>query len=397
MNKNKRNDNLTSEASADRASVPIARRRDPRRRVRGAALLGVAIAACLSQTACSTLSDEDQIRFVTFKQNSKILYDDEQYQQAADQCRKGLLIDPKDLSLHQVLGYSLLRQGTPAQLLEAETVFRSCVSLEAEDPRNQLGLAEVLYQLGMMYEKTLVSFETDERLTADQRRTKTESASAQRDASFSECEEILTEFIRTPEGRENDTAHNTLARLYSNQGRYGEAADILRQLVARLQGSLNHRREQVDPESLSPEYRARYEKDLDRVARTVSSALHLSATIASKRDHQDEVVSAYAQIERLGQLDPADYFNRAMAYDKLGSRSAAIADFDTFTELAASLGIAFSETVHKAMRRAAELRAGKPTLRDQSAGAADRAKADPSKGAATGDASDKSHALTPRG
>lgn len=322
-------------------------------------LVGAAVA-----TGCSRLTPEEELRLVTFKQNSKLLYDDEQFRQAEDQCRKGLVLDPDDLSLNQALAYSLLRQRDPGRLHEAEGVFRNCIRLDDEDLRSQLGLAEVLYQLGALYEGVIAGFDADERLTPDQRARKVEAAATKRDASFEECEELLNDVLDTPIGRENDWAHNTLARLYANQGRYDDAADILRKLVARLQNSLKFRQEQVDPESLSPEYRDRFEGELDRLERSASEALHFVATIAAKRGRHDEVVAAYAQIENMTELDPADYFNRAVAYDELGAREAAIHDFETFTTLAASRGVAFSENVHRAMRRTAELRAGKPTRRE---------------------------------
>lgn len=320
--------------------------------------------AVVNSTACSSLSDEDQLRLISFKQNSKILYEDEQFRQAADQCRKGLLLDPDDLSLNQTLAYSLLRQRDPTQLLEAEQVFRRCLEIDDGDLRNRLGLAEVLFQLGVVYDGMLAGLDANEGITPRERVEKTKRLRELQRECFRESEEILIEVTQTPEGRDNVWAQNTLARLYAYGERYDEASDVLRRLIASLQNSLKFRRQQVDPETLSPEYRARFEQDLDRLERQVAEALHFAATVASKRGRFDEVVAAYAQLEALGRLDPADHYNRAVAYDELGARAAAIADYERFQSLAARLGVAFSENVHRAMRRASELRAGRPTRRE---------------------------------
>ena len=321
----------------------------------------------VSLTACSSLSDEDTIRLTTFKQNSKQFYDDEQFVRAEDQCRKGLLIDPDDLSLSQVLGYSLLRQRSPEKLHEAERVFRECVDLDDDDLRNHLGLAEVLYQLGNLYDDQVPALAASEGLSPEQRLQKVAIAQEESARCFAEGEELLVEIIDSNKGRDNTWAHNTLARLYAIQGRYVESTDVLTRLIGMLSNSINLRQTRVDTERLSDENRLLFVAEIARLQRQHSNALHLLANVSAKRDDWESVISAYAMLEADGELDPAAYFNRAIAHDQLGSREQAIADYDTFKTLAASRGTAFSENVHRAMNRMAELRAGLPTRDEEAA------------------------------
>lgn len=323
----------------------------------------------LGLAACSSLSDEDTIRLTTFKQNSKQLYDNEQFRRAEDQCRKGLLIDPEDMSLNQVLAYSLLRQGSAANLHEAELVFRECLELEPDDMRNQLGLAEVQYQLANTYQDQAPRLAVDERLPPEERAKKVAAAQQRAKELFGECEALLTSITGSNRGRDNSWALNTLSRLYAIQGRYAESTEVLRRWIGMLGNSINLRRSQVDVERLSPESRELFDAELARLTRQHHEGLHLLANVAAKRAAWDEVIDAYALLEAADALEPADYFNRAGAYDQLGSRDAAIKDYDTFKSLAAARGAAFSENVHRAMSRVGELRAGLPTrLEEANAG-----------------------------
>jgi len=77
--------------------------------------------------------------------------------------------------------------------------------------------------------------------------------------------------------------------------------------------------------------------------------------VLAKMGRDSDVISTYAEIEALKAMQPADYFNRAVANERIGSIESAIADYDKFITLAAAQGSSLSENVREAMDRKAAL------------------------------------------
>ena len=320
-------------------------------------MLGIAaLTALFALPACNSLSEQDQARLDTFKMNSKRYYEEEQFRRAEDACRKGLMIDSEDLSLFQVLGFSLLRQGGGNQVNEAVAIFERCLEIEDEfDYRSRLGLGEAHFQMGQMWNNELDRIAADENLTREERLEKQEYAMAAREKSYELSEGALREVLDSPRGRGDVMASSTLSRLLTVLERYDESAEVLRSMIGTLSASINLRSEMLEGEGVPKEQREMFERTLDSLKSQRVGGLELLANVAAKETRWEEVISAFAQIEAVEAMQPADYFNRARAYEALGARDAAISDYDTFVSQAAARGAAFGEQVSMAMRRKAIL------------------------------------------
>lgn len=316
------------------------------------------LVALVAFPACFGLSHDDEIRLSTFKYNSKQFLEAEQFARSENACRRGLELAPQDYSLNLALGYALLRQGGTRRIIEAVQAFERCIEVEDDfDYRSRLGLGEAQFQTGLLWANQIVAAEADEKLTPDERAAKIAEASAARDASYSVAEDALLQALESPEGRDNVVAQSTLARLYSILGRYEEAGDVLRRMTATLSNSIRVRGE-VDRESIPEERRELWERMIEQLEGQHVEGLGLLAAVAAKIGRWEEVISVYARLEANDQMQPADFHNRARAYEALKARDAAVRDYETFYRLAAGRGSAFTDTVRDAMRRAAELRDG---------------------------------------
>ncbi len=320
--------------------------------------LAVAVASVAS--GCSSLAPEDQIRLSNFKQNSKRFYDDGDFRRAVDQCRKGLAIDPEDQSLRQVLGYSLLRQDRPTEVAESVAVFEKLIDDESDfDFRNHLGIGEAQLKLAQFRARQEDLIRADEKLTPDERAQKLGRCQEERDRAFASAEKSLVQVLDSPRGKNDSDAQNALARLYATQGRYEEGADVLRSLTATLENSIHLREEQVSTETLPADKKEMFEKTLKRLKDQRIDALGLLATMAAKLARWEEAVSVYARIESEDAMRPADWYNRGVAYESLGARDAAIADFEQFLRKAAQRNIPYADIgsrVSDAMDRIAKLK-----------------------------------------
>jgi tetratricopeptide (TPR) repeat protein len=306
----------------------------------------------LCALACSTLSEAER---------SKEYYTAGHFERAQDQCRRGLNIDPEDLSLRQVLGYSLLRQTEPRdsydrRLQEAAWNFEQAIEREEEfDYRNRTGLGEVLARLvahraawieAAENSATPLDAEGQDRLT---KLEETHARYALRAA------QVLEEVLAEPKSRENDLALSTLARLKSQTREYERADELLSRLSAVLTRSIHLRGKQLEIENWPAEVRIAVHTDIDRLKQTRIDALKLRTNVLTKLGRDDDVVSTYGEIEAENAMQPADYFNRATSNARRGAVDLAIADYDKFITLAAGSGSGLTDTVREAMERKAEL------------------------------------------
>ncbi len=328
-------------------------------------IFALALAAMTFTAACNSLTPEDEIRLANFKQNSKRFYDDGDFRRAVDQCRKGLAIEPEDQSLRQVLGYSLLRQDRPTEVAESVAVFEKLIDDESDfDFRNHLGLGEAQLKLAQFWDRQREMIVADEKLTPEDREAKLARGAEARQKAFAAAEEALTGVLDTPRGKNDTDAQNALARLYATQGRWEEAADVLRNLSATLENSIHLREEQVSTATLPPDKKDLFEKTLKRLKDQRIDALGLLATMSAKMSRWEEAVSVYARLESEQSMRPADYYNRGVAYEQLGARDAAIADFEQFLRKAAQRNIPYSDIgtrVSDAMDRIAKLKTAPQT------------------------------------
>lgn len=322
-----------------------------------------ALALCAAfLCGCNSLTPEDQARLDSFKYNSKRFLEEGRFARAEDQCRKGLELDPEDTSLHQVLGFALLQQGQNKQIEESIRVFERSVDQEDEfDFRNHLGLGTARFQYGRVLEEAIRKTGSDEALSIEEKQQRIAAYTQARDEAYQGAETELRAVLANPRSKDDLTAQSTLANLLAIQARYEDSAAVLRALTASIAGSIRVRNESMSKDTLPPERRALYDREIEALKGQQRSALTLLATVAAKSKRWEEVVSVYAQVESAGAMTPADWSNRARAYDELGATQAAIADYERFLR-AAAVATDFTrhgDAITAAMRRIDELKSGK--------------------------------------
>lgn len=324
------------------------------------------IAASLFAAACSSTPSEEELRLIFFKRNSKEFFDGQKFEMAQTQCRKGLSIDPDDVSLQLLLGFALIRQKSPietweARLVEAAQTFEGAIGDEDEfDYRSRLGLGEAEAQLVNLRTSQLEAAKSDERLTPEERAARLEKIQHDVDVRLARAEEALGEVLATPVGKDNALAMSTLARIYACTKRYPEAEDLLRRLAATLSRSIHLRSQQLDQKNQPAEMRLAERENIDRLTEQRLEALALLTNVLAKQELWNEVIAVYAQIEAEHGMQPADYYNRAEANSQIGSADAAIADYDQFIQQVAARGLAINDMVKNAMERKAHLLAANP-------------------------------------
>jgi len=90
------------------------------------------------------LSEEEQNMLNIHKQNSKLFSERGDLDRAEDQCRRGLTIDPDDVSLRLTYAYVHLRRGTEESLQRAESILEDMTSwFGSDDFRVLLGLGSI--------------------------------------------------------------------------------------------------------------------------------------------------------------------------------------------------------------------------------------------------------------
>jgi tetratricopeptide (TPR) repeat protein len=319
------------------------------------------VLAVVALGGCHSLSDAERTELDLYKQRSKQYYNAGYYDRAADQCRRGLLVEPDDQSLLQVLGMSLLLQNDPRatydqRLQEAATYFEQAIDSEDEfDYRNRTGLGEVLTRLVAIRLAMVESVNSSTTLSPADKAQQLGKLRENIDKNGKRAAEVLHEVLDQPKTKDNDFALSTLARLKSQTHEYAVADELLSRLDGVLTRSIHLRSKQLEIENWPAEVRLSVHSDIDHLKQVRVDALKLHTSVLKKLGRDDDVIQAYGQIEAEIAMQPADYFNRASTHERLGHVDEAIADYDKFISLAAASGVGLTDTVRSAMDKKAEL------------------------------------------
>src|SRR5688572_8717526 len=121
------------------------------------ALLGLA-------TACtSTECERDEQLLEIYTNTAESYYQLGDNDRAIGQAIKALEIEPDDVKLKLILGWSLQRRGSTDDVMKAEMVFRDVI--DEDDFRAPLGLATSLERQGVANEEAATAIESGKRVT----------------------------------------------------------------------------------------------------------------------------------------------------------------------------------------------------------------------------------------
>ena len=179
---------------------------------------------------CGGLSKEQQEKFDLHVRNAQRYYDVGDYEQAEQQVRKGLEVDPDDLKARHLLAWTLLQRGEPQTIRQAEEEFGKLVRRDSEDFRIHMGLANSRFKLGMIRrgQATTLERREDTELAA-RAREESETLIDEAEASYETVLELNEDFPRALSGLGQIKAlHNETDEALVLFGRYLELASKTR-------------------------------------------------------------------------------------------------------------------------------------------------------------------------
>ena len=178
--------------------------------------LGGALTGCASDPGTQI---DPAAQLEVFRATALSLYEQEDLPSAELQAVKGLGIDPEDYQLQLLYAWINLRKGTTSDLKRAEGVFRELLTTMPEegDFRVELGLAECLERLGVVYAEAAKAIESGERYTEQDPATVTAQLIGDGAASWVESEQLYLSVLASRPG--SLKALNGLQRVTALQGR----------------------------------------------------------------------------------------------------------------------------------------------------------------------------------
>ena len=272
--------------------------------------------------------------------NAQLYVDGRQFNQALDQVRRGLEIEPDDYKLNMIRSFCLLslaqETNDPERLRQASEAFDKLLTLRASEklePKAHLGYALLQQRLGMQQRA-----EAD-RLNEELKRTTwTEVEKRQREAKTAEHEAKAVAHMKTAErelmglatgGDLPLLAHYHLLQIYALQGRHRDAIDQGRTYLTLATKQQEAHRQQIEKTSS-----VGFEKDQrGQLQELIDKEIEVRALIAALHWKVGEHDQSIAQLDRVLTLDPArsvDYYNRGRSYQALGKPDEMKRDYKKF-------------------------------------------------------------------
>ncbi|MBL8862369.1 MAG: hypothetical protein JNK02_10200 [Planctomycetes bacterium] len=291
----------------------------------------LAVCAALLLCACSTsLSERDQSLLEIYTNTAESYYQLGDHDRAVAQSLKALEIDPDNLKLRLILGWSLQRRGTTEDVLRAEQVFRSIA--DEQDFRAPLGLAKSLERQGVAHDEAADALEAGKRVTeASDPKQRIAELRARSLALWTESRSWYERTLKLQ--KSNLDALNGLQRVEALLGRPEESLARGGQLLEALKLDRDYWERQLKKTQIGD----REEKEMRRTIQAlvdveVATRLHCART----EYELDRLERAMAQLDAAIELNRgrADLHGmRAVVQRDLGRWEAAIADAERYIAL----------------------------------------------------------------
>lgn len=269
-------------------------------------------------------------------------YDLDDLQRAEDQVRRGLDLDPDDVTLRLMLGWIRHRRGKADDLRVAENVFRSL--LDENDYRAWLGLGGVLERKGLLYIESADEIESGQR-TTDRPDPKARAEELRRDGAAA-WKEAVAAYEKTLELKPDDVqAINGLQRTWALASKLPTMSPPQQRAAA--ESSLQWARKLLDITGAELDF---WNQQLERPDLTASEEQRLRSLVTSATNLQvatlltseglcrqlgrwdDALAAIDALVERRPDL-PMGHSLRAQVLHRLGREREAIESLDTFLRL----------------------------------------------------------------
>ncbi len=195
--------------------------------------------------ACSSNKHEEDPEklFELYRETAFYHWQNRDLDSAERQALNALAIHPDDLSCNLYMGYIGLARGTTEDLLSAEARFRGME--QQEDFRTDLGLAEALERLGVIYDESGRAIASGKRTTQapDPEARVIELETMARDA----WTESVNRYGEVLDQKQNEVkAINGLQRVHALRGEYEQSLVWANRLIDLVQIDLTYYQAQLD-------------------------------------------------------------------------------------------------------------------------------------------------------
>lgn len=284
----------------------------------------------LASCSSSEPQEDPEKVFELHRESAFFHWQNRDLDRAEGQVLTALAIHPDDLSCNLYMGWIGLARGTTEDLLAAEQRFRGMK--QQDDYRTDLGLAEALERLGVIYEESARAIESGRRVSvaADKPARITElygMATGAWDESVSRYEEVLAT-------KQNEVkAINGLQRVHALRGEYEQSLVWANRLISLVEIDLVYYEGQLERAGITDAEESRLR---ERMTNSVDLAERTYLLGASMLHELERTEVALEYLERAGGLAPdtADtWTRRAQLLMKLGRYDEALVCLDTYLRL----------------------------------------------------------------
>lgn len=283
-------------------------------------------------------SAQDQVALASYQRNAALYYEGGRLDQALDQVRRGLEIDPDDYKLSVIRAWCLLRKSRvePRVFSDAAAEFDRVMRMRAEDrqgPQALLGYALVHQKLGIQ-ERVLAEGLREEiergaagpgRAAAARRELEHHRQAAEQ--HFREAERLLGRLVRR--GDLLLEAHYHLMQTSALRGDYVATLEHGRAFLDRVRVEQERHQKNIDRT-----YVVAFEEDQRRLLQQlIDRELEVRAFLANVHYDHGRYDKAVAELDRVLSMDPArtnDYYHRALSLEALGRVDEARRDYEKF-------------------------------------------------------------------
>jgi len=291
--------------------------------------------------ACSSLfglSEEDATKLAAFQSNASIYWERGNVNQALDQVRRGLEIQPDDYKLLTIQAWCWLRlaRTDPAMLDRAATQFDRLLYMRADSDQNsqvRLGYAQAQSKLGLQQLKQADDMREEVAtltLSPDDTRARTEAAKRHEEvakAHFARAEQQLKRLIDV--GDQLLEAHHNLMTIKAWDGDYNGAVDEANAYLERNATLQDNVRSELD-NTLVVEYEREKRIQLEALRDQELRVRAFLANVHYKQGHHELAVRELNAVLLKNPNLFSEYYNRGRSLMALGRSADARRDLERF-------------------------------------------------------------------
>ena len=283
-------------------------------------------------------SAADEAALARYQRNAALYYEGGRFDQALDQARRGLEIEPEDYKLSVIRAWCLLRKSRvePRVFPDALAEFERVMRMRAENrhgPQALLGYALARQKLGI-HERTLAEGRREEiergalepdRVAAARNEMENHREAAAR--HFREAERLLGRLVQR--GDLLLEAHYHLMQTSALRGDYVATLEHGRAFLDRVRAEQERHQKNIERT-----YVVAFEEDQRRLLQQlIDRELEVRAFLANVHYDHRRYDLAVAELDRVLSMDPTrtnDYYHRALSLEALGRLDEARRDYEKF-------------------------------------------------------------------